>query len=257
MRGCGSRVAGGVYATTGLSNTGRPVEDFLYDPPLTHVKIEGEDVPIVEALGISPKGTTLFQDESGTNHIIDWVGQEHYPNVADFVEEVRVMGLSRRLGLKLKWTELSRGSRIMLVHARGSIANAHDYFLPEAEYYRPPYEKVRPRGCPRKRVDHQPDRALDMCARLWWQDLDPLSFEAPAYEEANAMGGMRRTMRKMPSFQYEAMLRPAGVVPGYQPALFMVLPIMRLEVIQDEDGRAEETAERISVAPFPITIVEE
>jgi hypothetical protein len=37
----------------------------------------------------------------------------------------------------------------------------------------------------------------------------------------------------------------------------MVLPIMRLEVIQDEDGRAEETAERISVAPFPITIVEE
>ncbi len=33
-RGCGDREPGGVYAESGLSRYGRPIEHFLFDPPL-------------------------------------------------------------------------------------------------------------------------------------------------------------------------------------------------------------------------------
>ncbi len=33
-RGCGEREPGGVYAECGLSSRGRPLEEFLIDPPL-------------------------------------------------------------------------------------------------------------------------------------------------------------------------------------------------------------------------------
>ena len=33
-RGCGEREPGGVYAECGLSPRGRPLEEFLFDPPL-------------------------------------------------------------------------------------------------------------------------------------------------------------------------------------------------------------------------------
>ncbi len=118
-RGCGEREPGGVYAECGLSTHGRPLEEFLLDPPL----------PVPEGLDVINK-PQLWQrtfaayepmcdaDEQPIYDVLIWVGQEHYPYCPDFVEEVRRYGASRRLNPNLDLSLLSRASRMILVHPR-------------------------------------------------------------------------------------------------------------------------------------------
>src|SRR5512134_804276 len=112
MRGCGKRVAGGIYAECPLSSGGRPIEDFLIEPP---VKVDPNEI------GLSPIGVKLIERKDGV-HVLDWVGKEGYPNVADFVEEVRHLGLSRRLPKTLDFTKITANSLIVLLHENAWIA---------------------------------------------------------------------------------------------------------------------------------------
>jgi hypothetical protein len=108
-RGCGdSRQAGGIYACCGLSPVGSPIENFLVDSP---IPIDKNDY------GLSSKGTTWLEKD-GVWHLLDIVGENYYPNVADFVEEARRMGISRRLSGKLEFERLTKDSRIILLHRR-------------------------------------------------------------------------------------------------------------------------------------------
>lgn len=86
-RGCGERKQTAVYCEVGMGPGGRPLEDFLICPPQ---KINPAE------LGVRPIGVRLVQHQA-VWHTLDWMGSEHYPNVADMVEEVRRFGLSRRL----------------------------------------------------------------------------------------------------------------------------------------------------------------
>lgn len=117
-RGCGpARDEGGIYAEVGLSPVGLPLSFFLVDPP----------IPVsCAALGLTPVGVTLIERE-GVTHVLDWVGSTHYPNVADFVEETLLFGLSRRLPQTLDFARLGPLSRIILVHGRAHIDNAWQY----------------------------------------------------------------------------------------------------------------------------------
>lgn len=116
-RGCGYRIEGGVYWDLGMSRYGKAVEDFLIDPP---------KIVDLDALGVTPRGVHLIE-KNGVWHILDWVGAENYPNVADMVEEIRRFGLSRRLSDKLDFSKLTKDSRILLIHPRAFIRNIHDY----------------------------------------------------------------------------------------------------------------------------------
>ncbi len=86
--GCGDREPGGVYAESGLSPRGRPLEEFLIDPPL----------PIPAGLDLIHKPRTWQRMLPSGEPALDveglpiydlliWVGQEHYPYVPDFLEE--------------------------------------------------------------------------------------------------------------------------------------------------------------------------
>src|SRR5579859_7564153 len=85
-RGCGYRQPGGAYFAVPLGPGGRPVEEFLIDRPI-----------VVDAakLGAAAVGVTLLERD-GVTHVLDIVGREHYPTVAEFVDEVRRLGVSRR-----------------------------------------------------------------------------------------------------------------------------------------------------------------
>jgi len=48
--------------------------------------------------------------------LLIWVGQEHYPYVPDYLEEVKRYGASRRLNPNLDLSLLSRSSRMILAH---------------------------------------------------------------------------------------------------------------------------------------------
>lgn len=93
IRGCGRRKPGGIYLETELSPFGKPIEDFLVDPP---IPVDGDGWEF-----LTPIGQHLVQKEN-IWHIADWVGSEYYPNVLDFVLETEQFGLSRRIALFIR-----------------------------------------------------------------------------------------------------------------------------------------------------------
>jgi hypothetical protein len=145
-RGCGVREPGGAYIAVPLGPGGRPVEEFLVDPPV---------VVDAGALGLCAVGTTMIERD-GVTHVFDVVGREHYPTVAEFVGEARRMGISRRISASADFSRITSQSRLVLLHAHADIANALE-FPTEAR-------------CPCEVEDHLVAGFSGMCARLWWEE---------------------------------------------------------------------------------------
>jgi hypothetical protein len=118
-RGCGERQPGGVYLETGLSPHGRPLEEFLLDPPVAVP--DGLDLankPQLWQRTFASGEPVCDAEEHPIYDILMWVGAEFYPYCPDFIEEVRRYGASRRLNPNLDLSLLSRSSRMILVHPR-------------------------------------------------------------------------------------------------------------------------------------------
>ncbi len=118
-RGCGERVPGGMYLESALSPYGRPLEEFLIDPPLPVP--DGLDIinkPLLWPRTLPSGDPVCDADEQPIYDVLIWVGGEYYPYCPDFVEEVRRYGASRRLNPNLDLSRLSRWSRMILVHPR-------------------------------------------------------------------------------------------------------------------------------------------
>jgi len=239
-RGCGKRVAGGVYFETPLSPYGQPVENFLVCPP----QALAFDAPTQGQLPIwvpDPGG------DGHTLHLIDWIGRAFYPNVADFVEEVRAMGLSRRVAPSLLTATttdpdgqprrvleaLDERSRLLCMHARALILNMEDYGYGDGWWQ-----------CPRERDDHV--RGDVMCVGAYWWDIAPGDgvelVGVPAPDTYRA--GAEAVWRYMPNFRYRAYSRPQ-VSAHYAPAIFMALPIAQLGVVRGAHGEHVQPLERI------------
>jgi hypothetical protein len=221
-RGCGERVSGGIYAECGFSPLGAPLEDFLMDPP----------IQIPAGLNLSAIGVQLVErtepDGRSVWHIFDWVGECHYPNVADFLEELRRFGMSRRLPSTLDFSKITPESRHILVHARAWVENCAEY---------------RKWICPQRIPHHAPGEDFQgCCAGVWWRDIEQRSFEG------------KLILREMPSFSYWGYSRPEGIEPEYRPAFFASFPISRIAVVQGEG--AEEAKEAASTANLPVVEVE-
>lgn len=233
-RGCGkARKAGGLYAELLLGKHGRPVEDFLLDPPI----LLSFDAPTRVQMPIwMPTG------DRHTLHLIDWIGESHYPNVADFVEEVRHMGLSRLIPPSLLRSEIEHpdtGERVKVIEAfepasRLITAHARAHIVTIADY-------PRTWDCP-----HSNDRHRDtdqMCAGVfWWDVTDGHAMDDAAREFIDDPHIDRRVRRIMPSFDYEAHTAPHDVQPTYAPAMFAAWPVARLALVEGAYGEHDDTA---------------
>jgi len=215
-RGCGERQSGGIYAEMGCGPDGLPLEHFIVDPPI---------VIDPAALGLSPIGVQLVERD-GVWHILDWIGSEHYPNVADFLEEVRRFGLSRRLAKTVDFSKLTERSKILVVHARAHVENFGQY----ADHWL----GVRYNRCPKELNTHNLPDGPDMCSGIFWQDVE---HGLPA---ANDLNTDRVVIRTMPSFSYVAVRRADNITPIYEPAIFASFPITRLVVIRDPIGESHQ-----------------
>ena len=242
LRACGARVRGGVYAETHLSREGLPVYEFLIDPPL------GINPT---AMGLSPIGVRLIE-KGGITHVLDWVGSEYYPNVADMVEEIRRMGISRRLPSTLDFGKLTPGSMIFLAHARAIIENAGEYFaerggfIKEGPHWFETDEDTSGWWCPQGHPSHlNPVDPPPMCASLWWENLS-------GGEDSEGDRGVKRTM---PAFSYRGLRSPDGVKPRYAIGLFAGFPINNIAVINDPDGDSHEKAlKRVVRTSLPVSL---
>jgi hypothetical protein len=146
-RGCGYRQPGGAYFAVPLGPGGRPVEEFLIDPPVV--------ITEPARLGLAAVGVALIERD-GISHVVDLVGREHYPTVASFIDEARALGISRRAPRTIEFSRIAPQSRLLLAHAHADIANAAEF--PCAE------------PCPCRVPEHLATGFSDMCARLWWHE---------------------------------------------------------------------------------------
>lgn len=228
-RGCGVRAAGGIYLETGMSDHGRPVEDFLICPP----------IPVdLDALGITEVGVHLVEYK-GQKVIMDVVGRQHYPNVADFVEEVRRFGVSRRAPITLPWDELDARVLMVFIHRNAVIKNTWEY----SDY--PGATWTCPKGIPRHHPDHD-EHLSDTCGGLWWRDLPPMDPSDQGWVDA---------IVEMPSFTYRAARRPATIVPEYQYGIFGVFPVTNVSVIHTQDeGRLRKAVTEVAKSPLSYSI---
>jgi len=237
-RACGRRIRGGVYAETRLSEDGLPIEYFIVDPP----------TPVdLGQLGLAAVGVQLIEI-NGIHHIFDVVGQEFYPYPADYVEETRRLGASRRLPANLDFSRLEPGSRLVLIHARAVIENFNDYPQP------PDVE------CPKGIYPHSLSPLKEMCAGLWWHDL-PLSettvddSDQPNEAETSFRSG--QVLRRIEGGTvYRSYPRPEGVVPSYRHGVFLSLPISNLAVIQGGEA-TEHNYEAACTSGLPVYLEEE
>lgn len=237
-RGCGVRKAGACYGESGMGGEGFSIEHFLIDPPY---RIDAK------ALGLASVGVKLIERD-GVWHVLDIVGQEHYNNVADFVEEARRAGVSRRFPKNLDFSKLTSASRMLLAHRKAWVDNFDEYVnywiqLAPREYDQKP-EQYNP--CPKPLTEHSFDRHPEMCAGIWWQDVEQVVNVADRVAE-----------RRMPSFTYTAAVRPPHIKPQYQLAIFGSFPLHRLVVIEAKGKSHLETAEKVSKADLPVDIERE
>jgi hypothetical protein len=232
VRGCGTRVKNGVYAETLLGPDGHPIECFIKDPAM----------PIdAQAMGLTQIGIKLIEHD-GVTHIFDWVGEGYYPNVSDFIEEVRRFGASRRLPSNLDFSKLSVSSRLILLHSRALTPG-----------FDPPVDS--PQRCPRiiKAMHDRLSLPIDthICAAQWWADHDAKERLLPG----------ERYTREMPSFSYAAQQRPGPYVPLSKVGIFMTLPIHQIAVVRDPSTDAHtKTMEKVggSLSPdIPLNLVDE
>jgi hypothetical protein len=240
-RACGRRIRGGVYAETRLSEDGLPIEYFIVDPPAPidpgQLGLAAVGVKLIEINVANAKRSLISKPAlpacDGIHHIFDVVGQEFYPYPADYVEETRRLGASRRLPANLDFSRLGPGSRLMLIHARAVIENF-------SAYPQPPQVE-----CPKGIEAHALCPLPEMCAGLWWHDLP---------DQPDDSGLVLRQIEG--GTQYRGYPRPEGLAPIYQHGVFLSLPISNLAVIKGGEA-TERNFRAASASGLPVFLEQE
>lgn len=253
IRECGYREQGGCYAECPTSSNGRPIWDFLFCPPR---------LVDAQALGLTPLGVHLIQDEQGVWNVFDIIGQDNYPSPLDWVQETMRYGLSRKLNPKLDFSKLTPESRMVMLHPRAYILNGSDYYAQMNKWK--PFDWTCPKGVHEHELKAHPAGDDDCCIRLWWFDylLGP-SVYVPADDSeysdmAGTWCGLQSAARRMKTFTFQVGLRPANVEPMYSLAIIGAFPIHRIAVIKDKiSGKHKEVAKAAKEGSIPVEVVDE
>lgn len=244
-RGCGYRSPGGLYLRVVVAEGGTiPVESCLVCSPK----------PVPEALGIPNRGVLILErnDGSGIWDVYDRIGSKHYPNVADFIEETKREGVSRRVKRDTRnLDKLTRKSRIFLIHERAIITNSHTYYRALADervdYVNNGAPWVVNKWYCRKHVAEHNELVnivstgkmgvgAPMCVSLFWDDIQggELLYDPDV--------SPRTVTREIGSNLYRGRKRIDGLHPEYAPGIFFNFPIHCLDVIRDPEGHEDEKA---------------
>lgn len=195
-RACGEgRTVDSIYMECGEMLGGSPIEQFVCDPTKPFN---------VEQFGICATGTHTFTDHQGVTHILDWVGEQYYEYPADFIEEARQMGISRKIN-EHQVKRLTRASKLYLLHPKGHVNNHQEVGRDSLV--------ICPNG------QHHPG---DPCAGLHL-----------VIPEKGAVKGHRPLVNGT----YEVTPRRNGSVQAqYTHGVFMIVPITNLTLIARHDG---------------------
>lgn len=249
-RGCGVRSPGGLYAECGVATdgSGLDIEAFLLDPSLA----------VPEGADLVNKATVWQHPVTGINHLMMWVGAEHYPYVSDFIEEAMRFGISRKLPPNFDLSQLTpKRSRMILVHPKCRNTLWREMVLPRrCRKHIPSHQREhRPQWMEPNVIENAPANvaallapasAVDaaavqpgMCLFKCWE-LIPRSAAA---ETLNIDGIDVYHVRRIGSTAYH--YQPTGEsADGLEPGIFGVFPLHGFALIKDVDGTVNEAARR-------------
>lgn len=297
-RECGSRKEGGTYATCPLSPYGMPLEHFIPCKPVpivaddynlanVGVKLVDIEESCLKCGGAKP--TKKIKEKyyrvcdvchgSGVEtvtHVFDIVGAEYYPNVADFLEEARRMGVSRRLELedRRQYARLSHRSRLMLLHHKAVINNPLERVK---EMFPREMQRLHRAGCPKglhtlcgetPAGAWLPTGAGNLppgCSSLYWHMIEkgkpvgediPLKRggQIPANYKEPEMPSNGFVERELASGTYRGYEMPEGFDPQYSLGIFGVFPLVKIQVV-DPDGSYENKVDRAKAAGVDVEAV--
>lgn len=248
QRGCGKRKEGGLYACTGKSSTGLPVEAFIIDPA-----IEWTNGPF--------RGVQWVERPDGVYDILLWVGEEHYPHLSDFVEEGRKMGFSKRIpinGSENNYEKITFGSSRMLLIHPNAIINTPYTLNPQNNLSADLISSdVRPRierpngttcGCALK---YDPPFDTHPCTFATWD----LSGHRPDADHDNDLSNI-----KTPSVEYTVQKSKSGDH-GYTKhataGIFLALPLTHFEYVSDKYTLPETISNKLGGNAQGTAVVQE
>ncbi len=211
-RGCGTRKAGGLYSCTKLSPHGLSIEHFIIDPPIPY---EGERFRAPQII-----------EKNGVPHLLLWVGETYYGSPADFIEEVRTFGASKRIPVKFPIEKLTEASMMFFVHPKAIIENWAALPLPEY--------------CPKQKAEHFSNE--EYCIGH--------TYQVPKDQPSTKKVG-----------DAEYVVYPC-VMPRelrHRPGIFLRLPITNFEYVVGKDRQPVDpaVAKKIGHTQVPIMVVEE
>jgi hypothetical protein len=231
-----------------------PIEHYLFCHPK----------PVPKDVKTSSRGVTPFC-RNGVWHLLDVVGQCYYPNVADWIEETRRYGLSRRVPKNLDFSLLTPASRIIILHSRANIRNWPDFLKhdPELNWQCPRRIENHPKHdqWPEHWVEHGMEGQEHMCSGWWWHDVEG---GEPRPDPFNVRYVVRPFPRddKPPTFQYAASQPPlveGKTIPrSYTLAGVGSFPCSRIVTVRDKGAAYEQARDRIAeTCSLPFAEVDE
>lgn len=233
QRGCGWPQGGKIYMQVdpGFHNT--PIWNYVLCATTFPPDISQQGMEIIWNGTYDPEGNKVYD-------IYDWIGAGNYPNVMDWILEVDKFGFHQLIERTAKFDLISRYSYYYGVHSKAIINEPAVYFENKIEVEGIPL-------CPQRHGQHETitkDFIRDnpyTCSGLFINDI---------VDGMNT--GERMTLRKMPSFNYDGVTRPAARDRSmlerkewYQPGTFFRIPIGQLVtfmVYEDEANHTEELA---------------
>jgi len=233
VRGCGTRSENTLYVCVDTSPFGRPIDHFLIDPP------KPWDGPQL-------RSPMLYHSESLVAYqLVMGIGTKYYPFVPDFVEEARIMGVSKRIPLNYDLSKLTLGlSGLLLIHPR-----AIPLF---------PYAVEEP--C-RRGQKHE-----GLCIYHLWplSSTTSLKNHFIPREDLKAYKPVRV---RTPSVTYTVgrahhpdgslMLYPQSRLPPYQPGFILYFPKIHFEYVSSQGEVPKEIERKLDESGFPWRVMEE
>jgi hypothetical protein len=231
VRGCGeSRDKGATYLECGVGPGGEPLENFIVDPPKPFRVDHQRGVDLITLHGVT--------------HVVDYVGEKHYPYPSDVLEEVRWHGLSRKVSPSVIAGKLTRQSRVLLVHAKAVVTNAealYDYLEHEHLAYRCAlYRRSLDRS-------HLTSRGLP-CSRHSYA-FAPATSVVPTRTRAT----FEREFTKDTRYVVEP-LYPDAPEPTFTSGIIAAFPITNISVVESSDGSHRETLQTLRQSLPDLTV---
>lgn len=242
-RGCGTRVAGGCYVESGLSDNGVPIEFLIEDPAL-------DLGDIGKTAWFEPHRTPIVVEHNGVNHLVIWVGAEHYPNVFDFIEETRVLGASRRLPSGFDFSQIGPSSRMFFVHpaARQDATAINMMECPCPRHtLRGGLADMKPAHQSFAGIAEEDRQAGVHClGTALYVTKDDVTRPGTVWD-ARSQADIACQVRQVPcGHSYRVFELPEGIKPADlkpRPGVFLQLPITGIAMINDKNGSFDPKVE--------------